>query len=416
VRRKLGRGATPLMEPKLLGVLLAGLAIRLLLMPRVGYGPDIGFWKSWLTYSTEFGIANVYALQMPGQTYPPVLLYMLWLLGRLYLVFWPAADSAWLTAFVKVPAVAADLVAALLLARVARRHGSGLSPVRAASLIALNPVWIWLSAYWGQVDILHGGLVAGAWYAALAGSSGIGGALLAIASLTKPQGLIVLPAAAMLIARRSGTRGLLRAVAVGSACAIVICLPFLVKGFGGRLVEIYARAGNVYPVLSLNAFNPWWIATVLMGGGGGRPFPSDAGAVIGAVTPHTIGLVLFLAATVWIVVRCARRPEGSRAWRLLTLQWLAFFLLPTQVHERYLAPALVSLAVAAVIDRRARILHLLLSLAVLLNLLYVVPGAAWISNVVKIVTIDGVLVALGLCAIAVLLVRDEIRDGRIGAR
>lgn len=406
----------PWIEPKLLGVLLLGLAIRVLLMPRVGYGPDIGFWKSWLTYSTEFGISNVYALQLPGQTYPPVLLYMLWLLGRLYLLIWPAADSAWLTAFVKVPAVAADLVAALLLARIARRRDSRLSPVHAASLVALNPVWIWLSAYWGQVDILHGGLVAGAWYAALAGAPGIGGALLAVAALTKPQGLLALPAVAMLIARRSGSRGLLRAIAVGAGCTIVICLPFLVKGYAGRLFQIYAGAGNVYPILSLKAFNPWWIVTVVIGGRLGEDLPSDAGTIVAGISPHWIGLGLFLAATVWIVVRCAGRPEGSRAWRLLTLQWLAFFLLPTQVHERYLAPALVSIAVAALFDRRSRILHALLSLAVMLNLLYVVPGVAWVANAVRVVTLNGVLVALGLCAIAFVLVRDEIRDGRIGAR
>jgi hypothetical protein len=391
--------------------------IRILLMPRLGYAPDIHFWKSWLSYSTVHGIANVYSLQMPGQTYPPVFLYLLWLLGRLYLYIWPAAvDSAWLTAFVKIPSVIADLVAALLLARLARRGKAGVGPRGAAALMALHPALIWLSAYWGQVDILHGGFAAGAWYAALCGATGASGALLALGVLTKPQGLIILPAAAVLIARRSGARGLARAFTIGAATAAVVCLPFLIAGYGRRLYEIYAGAGSVYPVLSLKAFNPWWIATVFVGATRGRAFPSDANPVLLGITPHAIGIVLFLGATGWIATRCARRPDGPRAWRLLTLQWLAFFLLPTQVHERYLAPALVSFAVAAVLEHRSLVPYLLLSLCVLLNILYVAPGTVAIAAFVRWVTLDGVLVALGLCAIAFNLVRAELRGADTGAR
>ncbi len=393
-------------------MLAAGLLIRALLMPHVGYTPDIVFWKSWLSYATQYGIANVYSLELPGQTYPPVLLYLLWLLGRLYLWIWPAAvDSAWLTAFVKIPAVVADLVAAVLLARLARRRSGGIGLRGAAAMMALNPVWIWLSAYWGQVDILHGGLAAAAWFAALSGAAGVSGILLALGVLTKPQGLIILPAAAVVIARRSGARGLGRAVVLGICTTGLICAPFLITGYGRRLYEIYAGAGGVYPMLSVKAFNPWWIVTVLMGRAHVAPLPSDATPLAMGITPHAIGVALFLAATAWIVWRCSGRLDGPRAWRLLTLQWLAFFLLPTQVHERYLAPALVSFAVAAVLDRRATTIYLLLSLGVFLNLLYVVPGMAVIGTIVRVVTLDGVLVALGLCAIAFLLVRRDVREG-----
>jgi hypothetical protein len=393
------------------------LIVRALLLPRVGYPPDIAFWKSWLSYATEYGIANVYALQLPGQTYPPVFLYLLWLMGRLYLWIWPAAvDSAWLTAFVKIPAVVADLTAAFLLARLARRSAGGIGPRRAAAALALNPALIWLSAYWGQVDILHGGLAAGAWFAALSGAAGASGVLLALGILTKPQGLIILPAAVALIARRSGARGVARAVALGAGAALLVCLPFLLDGYGRRLYGIYAGAGSVYPVLSLKAFNPWWIVTVWSGGSGGHPFPSDAAPIALGITPRALGRALFLAATAWITWRCAGRMDGPRAWRLLTLQWLAFFLLPTQVHERYLAPALVSFAVAAALDRRAMILYGILALCVLLNLLYVVPGIAAVGTIVRAVTLDGILVALGLCAVAFLLVRTDLREGRQRAR
>jgi Gpi18-like mannosyltransferase len=383
---------------------MVGLAIRLPLLSTIGYAPDIAFWKSWLSFATTNGIHHVYALEMPGQTYPPVFLYLLWGLGNLYRFLWPnAEDSAWLTAFVKLPAVAADLVAAGLLACYARRRGG--SPRAAAAMFALNPVLIWLSSYWGQVDVLHGGLAVAAWAAALGGLPIVAGALLALGVLVKPQGLLVLPAGAALLVRSCGRRGLARAAAAGGILTAAMLAPFVVSGYGRRLIDIYAGAGDVYPYVSVNAFNPWWCVSVLRPGGFHRALMSDAGL------PRSLGLFLFAAATAWIVWRMIRRPaEGPRAWRLLTLQWLAFFLLATQVHERYLVPATLSFAPAVILDRRLLPLWLALTGAILLNILYIVPGSAAVATIVRIVSLNGILVALLLSGVAVLLVRKEIRE------
>ncbi len=410
-------------DPWLVAILLAGLALRLPLLPTTGYPPDIAFWKSWLSFATTNGIHHVYALEMPGQTYPPVFLYLLWGLGNLYRLIWPnTEDSAWLTAFVKLPAVAADLVAAGLIALYAWRRRGGLPGMGprlaattfrpattafrlAAAMFALNPVLIWLSAYWGQVDILHGGLAAAAWGMALGGSPIPAGAFLALGVLVKPQGLLILPVGAALIIRTSGGRGLARAVAAGGIVAAAVLAPFVISGYGSRLIDIYAGAGNVYPYVSVNAFNPWWCVSVLRRGGIHRPLMSDAGL------PHPLGLLLFALASLWILWRMIRRPtDAPRAWRLLTLQWFAFFLLATQIHERYLVPAIVSLAPAVVLDRRLFPLWLALTIGILLNILYVVPGSRAVESIVRVVSVNGILVAFLLSVVAALLVRKEIRE------
>ena len=130
-----------------------------------------------------------------------------------------------------------------------------------------------------------------------------------------------------------------------------------------------------------------------------------------------IGLVLFAAATFWISWRCLRtggRPSfsASRAWRLLTLQWMAFFLLPTQVHERYLAPVLVSMILAVIIEPRWWWIYLVLSLSVLLNVIYMLPGVPELRTVVRTVSLDGALVAIALVLVAVILLNAEISEGR----
>lgn len=400
------RGGAPgiFRDPWLVAILMLGLAIRLPALPVVGYAPDIAFWKSWLSFATVNGIGNVYALQVPGQTYPPVFLYILWGLGNLYRLLWPdTGDSAWLTAFVKLPAVAADIVAAGLIAGYARRRGA--SARAAATMLALNPVLIWLSSYWGQVDILHGGLAAAAWGTALAGNPILSGSLLAIGVLVKPQGILVLPAGAALLARRTGGRGLGRAALSGGVLAAFVLAPFVANGYGRRLFDIYAGAGNVYPYVSVNAFNPWWCVSILRPGGSTRALMSDVG------WPHAIGLILFAIATAWIVWRTIRCPvTPPRVWRLLTLQWLAFFLLPTQVHERYLVPAILSFAPAVIIEPRLLWIWLALTGGILLNVLYLVPGPAVVATLVRVVSMNGILVAALLTLIAALLVRAEIRE------
>lgn len=45
------------------GLLLLGLLLRGLVLTHPGYAPDIAFWKSYLSYSTVFGIEHVYSME-----------------------------------------------------------------------------------------------------------------------------------------------------------------------------------------------------------------------------------------------------------------------------------------------------------------------------------------------------------------
>jgi hypothetical protein len=267
------------------------------------------------------------------------------------------------------------------------------------------------------VDILHGAICAGAWAAACAGLSGAAGGLLALGVLTKPQGLIVVPAALLFLYARCGIGGILRAGGIGVVVSGLLLMPFLLAGYGKEVAGIYLGAAGLYPFVSVYAFNPWWIVALLLGGGRETPLIRDDVGVGGVLTPRFLGMLLFFAATAWLCVRSYRvarkaSPSGSRAWRLLTLQWLAFFLLPTHVHERYLAPALVSMAPAVLLEPRWRWSYLVLSLCVLLNVMYTLPGSAGLLAVARVVSGEGVLVAAALTWVAVGFVRAEIREGR----
>jgi hypothetical protein len=241
--------------------------------------------------------------------------------------------------------------------------------------------------------------------------------LLALGVLTKPQGLIVVPAALLFLYARSGFAGVLRAAGVGVVVAGLLVLPFLLAGYAREVAGIYLGAADVYPFVSVYAFNPWWIVALLLGGGRDSPLVRDDVGLVGGLTPRLLGILLFVVATAWICVRSYRGGRvgdlsGSRAWRLLTLQWLAFFLLPTHVHERYLAPALVSMVPAVLLEPRWKWSYLVLSLCVLFNVMYTLPGSPGLLAVVRVVSGEGVLAAAALTSVAVWLVRAEIREGK----
>jgi len=70
-------------------------------------------------------------------------------------------DSSYfaLRILVKLPALAMDLVDAVLIYALVKRYASEAVALGAAALFALNPATIYVSAYWGQVDSVSWGFV-----------------------------------------------------------------------------------------------------------------------------------------------------------------------------------------------------------------------------------------------------------------
>src|SRR5207247_2083665 len=90
-------------------------------------------------------------------------------------------------------------------------------------------------------------------------------------------------------------------------------------GAGG--IQGYARnlgtyQGDIFAILSLRAWNPWWLLQELRGGG---QFLSDQGAVLGPITLRHVGygLALFGELAVFLAVYRAptARSSASRIGR-----------------------------------------------------------------------------------------------------
>ncbi len=185
---------------------------------------------------------------------------------------------------------------------------------------------------------------------------------------------------------------------VAFGTAIVLCIPFGLSPVG--LFQQVAKAAGGYPYVTVNAYNPWalvsndgnglaanglWNAVRDAAGSG----PGETATLILGVPAVYVGTALLLAA---IVVVCAVVAVNARRSSVviddglpggpvrvvtderrllvvaLTVLAVAFFILPTRVHERYLFPAFAIAAILAATSIRWRVAYVVLALASFANL------------------------------------------------
>jgi hypothetical protein len=383
-----------------LAVAAAGLGLRLalayLVYPGQGLETDLGFFLSWTRTLTEVGPGAFYA-SAASANYPPVYPAILWVVG---LVAHPLAaitgsslDHA-IVDLLKVPSITADLLIALLLYRAGSRWASQRVGVIAAALYLFIPVTWYDSALWGQVDAVGTLVMLGALLLLVEGWPEAAAAVGALSLLVKPQDAIVLAVIAPVLVRRHLLRagsgpvpvlgrrmaavdralgGLLReqgpvrlgtsAVAAGLAFILPL-LPFDIIRFApaslsdvpvighvAGAISLVLSLGSQFSVLTVNAFNAWALVgpsplASIMGTTGGAWTP-DALVVVAGLPAWLFSAILLAAATLLVLVGLLRRDGWVPILGGFALLALAFYLIPTRVHERYLFPFFAPAALLA---------------------------------------------------------------------
>ncbi|MGP1673674.1 MAG: hypothetical protein ACTS8Z_00490, partial [Candidatus Limnocylindrales bacterium] len=227
----------------------------------------------------------------------------------------------------------------------------------------LHPAVFYVSAWWGQYEsiFLLSGL--GATVAAMRGRNGLAAALVAVSLLTKPQAIaFIIPFAAWFWAQgyapggiRGGVTAIGRAGAIGLGVTAVLWLPFLMTGGpADYLGNLGTYQNDIFNVLSLRAWNPWWLLQV---GAVGGDFIRDDIAFAGPVTLRHVGYVVTVLLSLVIGWAVLRDPRPRTLVLSLVASVLVVFTFMTQMHERYAYAALI-LLVLLLPDARSRALWL----------------------------------------------------------
>jgi hypothetical protein len=383
------------------GVLGLALVVRCPFLPAPGFAIDQGQFIKWSEKSRSSGLTSVYALGRDGKglrlcNYPPAYLYVLRGLADVYDWLAPEGmtldEAVWRGVFFKedsastrlavwlykVPAIAADALLGVLLVlwlggRVDRRWAAAVG-----AIYVCMPAVIHNSAIWGQMDAIPTLLVVASlemarrrrvlWMSVLA--------LLAV--LTKAQAGVMLPVWLVVALLWAGPDWRKWVSLAGTALAVllVVLLPFW--GAGDGIWEAYRGAAGYYPFIHLNGFSAWFLGNPLTAPhleAMSANYLKDNVPTLLGMAPRVWGLAAFSSVWVYSIVELWRRrgDDHSLFWAARLLP-LAFFVLSTQMHERYLFPAIAFWAWSFVGSRRWWGCWILLGLCASINVLWVWAG------------------------------------------
>ena len=331
-----------------LGILLRVIIAYVALPPDAGFAADLNSFRAW---ASELGTRGPWGFYARGifVDYLPGYMWVLWALGSLSALITGSTDPG---ALVKLPAILADGLLVLATVRLAADLGAPRrSQIAAAVAIAFGPM-IWLdSAVWGQVDSIGTAALLYSLSALIRGQTVRGAIFAALAAVLKPQFGILIPIVGVLaFVRARSARDPWAFVVAGLAGAATVALAAL--PFGLTLPDVLAKiaeAAGGYPHLSVNAWNPWALITV-----GGRAVVDASGWASDIDPLPLIGIPgvaigsAAIATAVLVAMRYVRRDTAIRTVTAVAILAIAFFVLPTRVHERYLFPAIpLTIALAA---------------------------------------------------------------------
>jgi dolichyl-phosphate-mannose-protein mannosyltransferase len=354
--------------------LFAAVGIRLVLLPTEGYRGDLDQFVKWIHDIAAAPLGQAYRLDLG---FPPVMTYLFAAMGAVIGAFGHVIDAAdpFVRAVVKTPASIADLVLAGCVAFALRERPR--LAVAAFLLLALNPVLVYVSAWWGQFESLYVLAVLISVLLVTRGHLDLAAVALGVALMTKPQAVFfVVPIAAWLVGA-SGWRSTARFGVIALATVAVLWLPFLsAGGVQGYLGNLDAYGNQTFSIASLRAWNAWWIMQEASGG----QFLADTATLFGPITGRTMAFTLAALGELVIFLAVLQAPTRRNLAIGVAASVLVCFSLLTAMHERYAFGALVFLTLGLA-EPRIRAIWLVFSVVFMANLLAATPASTAIANI-----------------------------------
>jgi len=368
-------------------LLLGALIIRLALFPLQGYQNDLSSFAAWLNTAADNGIRPFYSImwsnpQTAWVDYPPLNIYLFWFFGSL-------AHSLHFDIYsiVKVVPTIFDLATIVVIYLFLRQKITQKQSLLATALYAFNPAIIFNVAVWGQFDAVYTLFLVLSLIVALKRKPEISAVIFALALLSKPQGIALLPLVVLVIFIQNGAKRLLTSIAAFAATIVLVILPFEWSNPIDFLRNIYFGAYNNYQYTSINAFNMWGLFGL---------WQPDQGFYI-------VGWALFAAFAVVTLAVLYRRFLASGHMFVFFAAFMllfSFFMLPTRIHERYLFPAIIMLVLLLPFAKKIWPFYIALTSTLFVNeayVLYYLNMNAFIPNG------DGVVLAVSIINLIMLL-------------
>jgi len=288
--------------------------------------------------------------------YPPGWKYIL---GGLALL----SETNILATHLKILAIISDLLTGLLIFYIISRKNKLKTALLASSFYLFNPSIIFISAVWTQWDALYTLLVLLSLFLITKDKPGISLVVLTLGLLLKMQTIIFFPLVIFLIYKKYKFKKLILSLVYAGSTFILISLPFILSGKVSRILEVTIEKGQTaYPYISASAFNIWWIPTLVKGR------LNDYGLIFNLISYKLLGLILFSLSYLFILYFLHKKSDSASIWLATAFIALIFFMLPTEIHERYLFPFFALMSIIWLTRKKLWPLYIGLSLTFFINL------------------------------------------------
>ncbi|MDP1722138.1 MAG: NPCBM/NEW2 domain-containing protein [Candidatus Gottesmanbacteria bacterium] len=368
------------------GILIA-LFVRLALIPNPGFEADVSFWKAWGLAVVDKGVIE--GLKVSNSNYPTPFMYTLGVMVWVYKLFadphnfnefWNNSNLLFLTISKMLPIMADFGIAGIILWISTKYQASSIKQApnskhqtfgtlgfrilnlfgiwnlefgasRVGFLFALvyllSPISLIDGAWWGQVDSVGVFIFLAAVVAVLKRWPVLAGVIYMVGVMTKLQNMIYGPVFFLFVWQSLGYQGLVRAIAGSTLGFFGLNIEFFLSRNMARVMASLTENYDYFPLMSLNAYNLWWIFS----GAKGMAM-SDKFLSVGIMNAKTVGLVLFSGVYLFAVLRQTFTRHFLAASQDMLLRGFleslilvngAFFLFQTQSHDRYAFPLSVFL-------------------------------------------------------------------------
>lgn len=340
-------------------LLLAGFLFRLIFATFPGFHVDTDTFFAWSVRAFDLGFSNFYSKDV-WTNYTPGMIYLFYVLGFFRDLF--SISEEYFYFVLKLPSILADIVLSYFIYQVLVKAVSKKLSFYGLAFVLFNPVLIFNASIWGAFDgLLTLFLFLSVYFLAqkklFACSIFFG-----IAILIKPQAIAIAPIFAFWALRNFSLKNILQLALPALITVILLSLPYFPKDPIFGFFNLFIQMAQDYKGNSMFAYNLWGIFG----------FWIDDGTQLGFLSYRVWGVLLL--AVFWIYFFAIFwRKKIIDVFLLATLAFLAFFFLPTRVHERYLFSAIPFLVLTS-IYLRSKVLviaTIILSLLHVINLYYV---------------------------------------------
>lgn len=294
-----------------------------------GYNSDIVCFKSWAMFSAEKGLNHFYSGEIFAD-YPPGYIYILFIIGKIRSLLSINPDSQVFVMMLKMPAIIADIIISYII----YKESSGRLNKKAALLLSVlylfNPAVIFDSSVWGQVDSVFTLLLLLSFIWMDKRHAEFSIVLFIAAVLVKPQSLMFTPVFIYFLIKKKDLKLFFKSIFYGVLIFVCAVIPFAAGKPALWIINKYLSTVGSYPYAAINAFN---LYTLL-----GANWISDTSGFLG-ISYKTFSSIIIVLTVIFSGI-IYFRAHRNRQFKAASFIVITVFMLVTDMHERYLYPAL----------------------------------------------------------------------------